>query len=149
MGPRRGEKTHANKQCLIMVRLELITFPCRFNRNFFLCIHFVLDSSDDDDVEVIDEEMESDAPDSEAQGSEADTDEDNTISPHEFDDVVEDTEPTETEPPETLPEGTVVLELDQDEVVADGGPYEVVATIDLNGSNTATCEWVSYLCICS
>ena len=54
------------------------------------------------------------------QGSEADTDEDNAISPHEFDDVVEDTEPTETEPPETLPEGTVVLELDQDEVVADG-----------------------------
>ena len=86
--------------------------------------------------------MEQVASDSEAP---SDTDSDGGISPHEFDDVVEEEVVEESEAQAgTLPEGTVLLDLDEEEPVQpeqpDAGQYEVVGTINLNEN---TREWVS------
>ena len=85
--------------------------------------------------------MEQVASDSEAP---SDTDSDGGgISPHEFDDVVEEEVVEESEAQaETLPEGTVLLDLDEEEPAQPEQPeqYEVVGTISLNKN---TLEWVS------
>ena len=84
--------------------------------------------------------MEQVASDSEAP---SDTDSNGGISPHEFDDVVEEEVVEESEAQaETLPEGTVLLDLDEEEPAQPEQPeqYEVVGTISLNEN---TREWVS------